>query len=62
MKDFQEIDFLVYHSGFKSAAGIDHNFTKTGEIPRTTEFCRMGQTQQGISTSICNWDSRLASL
>jgi uncharacterized protein len=47
-KDFPDIDFLVYHSGFRSAAGVDELFAKTGEIPWTTEFCRMKQTEPGI--------------
>ncbi len=47
-KDFPDIDFLVYHSGFKSVAGVDEGFAKTGEIPWTTEFCRMKQAEPGI--------------
>lgn len=48
-KDFPDIDFLVYHSGFKSAADIEEVCAKTGEIPWTTEFCRMKQREPGIS-------------
>ena len=47
-KDFPDIDFLVYHSGFKSVAGVDEGFAKTGEIPWTTEFCRVKQAEPGI--------------
>lgn len=43
-KDFPDLDFLVYHSGFRSVAGVDELFAKTGEIPWTTEFCRMKRT------------------
>ena len=48
-KDFPDIDFLVYHSGLKSTANIKDVATRTGEIPWTTEFCRMKQHEPGIS-------------
>ena len=48
-KDFPDIDFLVYHSGLKSTANIKDVATRTGEIPWTTEFCRMKQQEPGIS-------------
>jgi hypothetical protein len=48
-KDFPDIDFLVYHSGFKSAISVDGIFARTGEIPWTTEFCRMKQKEPGVS-------------
>lgn len=48
-KDFPDVDFLVYHSGLKSAAGVDDRFAKTGEIPWTTEFCRLKAAQPGIA-------------
>jgi uncharacterized protein len=47
-KDFPDIDFLVYHSGFKSAEDMKGLAAKTGEIPWTTEFCRMKQQEPGI--------------
>ena len=47
-RDFPDIDFLVYHSGLKSAASVDEHFAKTGEIPWTTEFCRMKQAEPAI--------------
>ncbi len=47
-KDFPDIDFLVYHSGLKSVASVDEHFAKTGEIPWTTEFCRMKLAEPGI--------------
>jgi predicted TIM-barrel fold metal-dependent hydrolase len=47
-KDFPDIDFLVYHSGLRSAASVDDVFTKTGEIPWTTEFCRMKKAEPKI--------------
>ena len=47
-KDFPDMDFLVYHSGLKSAASVDDIFAKTGEIPWTTEFCRMKKGEPKI--------------
>ena len=47
-KDFPDIDFLVYHSGFRSATAVDDVFAKTGEIPWTTEFCRMKKAEPKI--------------
>src|SRR5436853_912983 len=46
-RDFPDIDFLVYHSGLKTASHIDETFAKTGDIPWTTEFCRMKQREPG---------------
>jgi hypothetical protein len=40
-KDFPDIQFLVYHSGFRGMTGLQDGFRRTGEIPWTTEFCRM---------------------
>lgn len=48
-KDFPDIDFLVYHSGFKTAAGLEDHFNKTGAIPWTTEFCRMKQREPRVT-------------
>jgi predicted TIM-barrel fold metal-dependent hydrolase len=47
-KDFPDIQFLVYHSGFRSAAGLAINFERTGEIPWTSEFCRMKKAEPKI--------------
>ncbi len=47
-KDFPDIDFLVYHSGLKSAASVDDVLARTGEIPWTTEFCRMKRVQPDV--------------
>ena len=47
-KDFPDIDFLVYHSGFKSVASIEDVFTRTGGIPWTSEFCRMKRPEPAI--------------
>lgn len=47
-KDFPDIQFLVYHSGLRSSDGIEAEFAKTGQIPWTTEFCRMKKAEPGI--------------
>ena len=39
--DFPDIDFLVYHSGFKTVTSIEDTFARTGQIPWTSDFCRM---------------------
>ena len=61
-RDFPDIEFLVYHSGLKSAAMVDTVFAKTGEIPWTTEFCRMKQAQPGIKNIYMELGSTFAQL
>jgi uncharacterized protein len=39
--DFPDLQFLVYHAGLKSSVGADETFARTGEIPWTTEFCKL---------------------
>ena len=40
-KDFPDIQFLIYHSGLLKGDTAADSFKRTGEIPWTTEFCRM---------------------
>jgi hypothetical protein len=61
-QDFPDIDFLVYHSGMKTAASIDETFEKTGEIPWTTEFCRMKQAHPGLKNIYMEIGSTFAQL
>jgi len=61
-KDFPDIDFLVYHSGLRSVAGVDDLFAKTGEIPWTTEFCRMKQVHHGVKNIYMELGSTFAQL
>jgi len=61
-KDFPDIDFLVYHSGLRSVAAVDDLFAKTGEIPWTTEFCRMKQAHHGIKNIYMELGSTFAQL
>jgi predicted TIM-barrel fold metal-dependent hydrolase len=43
-KDFPDIDFLVYHSGLLNVAAP----TPAGEVPWTSEFCRMKKKEPGL--------------
>ena len=61
-KDFPDLNFLVYHSGFRGVASIDQIFAKTGEIPWTTEFCRMKEKEPGISNIYMELGSTFAQL
>lgn len=61
-KDFPDIDFLVYHSGLRGAASVDELFARTGEIPWTTEFCRMKAAETGIRNIYMELGSTFAQL
>ncbi|HMS84544.1 MAG TPA: amidohydrolase family protein [Nitrospira sp.] len=61
-KDFPDLDFLVYHSGLRGVASIDQVFAKTGEIPWTTEFCRLREQNPGISNIYMELGSTFAQL
>jgi len=61
-KDFPDLDFLVYHSGLRGVASIDQIFAKTGEIPWTTEFCRMKDAEPSISNIYMELGSTFAQL
>ena len=43
-KDFPDIDFLAYHAGLLSVSAAK----PTGEIPWTTDFCRLKKQEPGI--------------
>ena len=61
-RDFPDIDFLVYHSGFRSAATVEDLFAKSGEIPWTSEFCKMKQVEPGITNIYMELGSTFAQL
>jgi len=61
-KDFPDLDFLVYHAGFRGAASVDAVFAKTGQIPWTTQLCRMKQQEPGISNLYMELGSTFAQL
>ena len=61
-KDFPDLNFLVYHSGLRGVGSIEQIFAKTGEIPWTTEFCRMKEAEPGISNIYMELGSTFAQL
>ncbi len=61
-KDFPDLNFLVYHSGLRGVASIEQIFAKTGEIPWTTEFCRMKEAEPSISNIYMELGSTFAQL
>jgi len=61
-KDFPDLNFLVYHSGLRGVTSIEQIFAKTGEIPWTTEFCRMKEAEPGISNIYMELGSTFAQL
>ncbi|MDF0642814.1 MAG: amidohydrolase family protein [Nitrospira sp.] len=61
-KDFPDITFLVYHSGFKTVEGIDDVFAQSGEILWTTEFCRMKKREPGLTNIYMELGSTFAQL
>ena len=61
-KDFPDLNFLVYHAGFRGVAAVEQLFAKTGEIPWTTEFCRMKEREPGISNIYMELGSTFAQL
>lgn len=61
-KDFPDIAFLVYHAGFRSAAGLDITFARTGDIPWTSEFCRMKRAEPTIDNLYMELGSTFAQL
>jgi predicted TIM-barrel fold metal-dependent hydrolase len=61
-KDFPDLSFVVYHAGFRGVASIEQIFAKTGEIPWTTEFCRMKEAEPGLSNIYMELGSTFAQL
>jgi len=61
-KDFPDLRFLVYHSGFRGARGLTEAFAATGEIPWTSEFCRMKRAEPGITNIYMELGSTFAQL
>ncbi len=61
-KDFPDIQFLVYHSGFRGLAGLEAEFARTGDIPWTSEFCRMKRAEPGLTNIYMELGSTFAQL
>ena len=57
-KDFPDIDFMVYHSGFLNINSPKPN----GEVPWTTEFCEMKKKEPGINNIYMELGSTFAQL
>lgn len=47
--DFPLLNFLVYHSGFLGTGRINLEEAKQGEVPWTSEFCRLKQTKPKLT-------------
>ena len=61
-KDFPDLTFLVYHSGFKRAAVVEEAFARTGSIPWTSEFCRMKRATPDLTNIYMELGSTFAQL
>ena len=61
-KDFPDLSFVVYHAGFRSTASVEEVFLKTGEIPWTTELCRLKQEEPGLANLYMELGSTFAQL
>ena len=61
-KDFPDIQFLVYHAGFRGMGGLKEAFARTGEIPWTSEFCRMKRAEPTIRNIYMELGSTFAQL
>ena len=48
-KEFPDLTFLAYHSGFLGARALDPAAVQSGEIPWTSEFCRMKRKERGLT-------------
>lgn len=61
-KDFPQVTFLVYHSGFLGIPSAPETFARTGAIPWTTEFCRMKREEPDIRNIYMELGSTFAQL
>jgi hypothetical protein len=61
-KDFPDLKFLVYHSGLKSSRSLGESAARTGEIPWTSEFCRMKRVEPAIGNIYMELGSTFAQL
>jgi hypothetical protein len=61
-QDFPDIQFIVYHSGFRGMAGLKDTFARTGDIPWTSEFCRLKRSRPTIRNIYMELGSTFAQL
>lgn len=60
--DFPDIGFVVYHSGFLGAHAIDVAAARAGEIPWTSEFCRLKRKRPELRNLYMELGSTFAQL
>ena len=61
-KDFPKIDFLLYHSGFVGVNRLDLDKARKGEVPWTSEFCRMKRQHPDLKNIYMEIGSTFAQL
>lgn len=61
-KDFPKIDFLLYHSGFVGVNRIHIDKARKGEVPWTSEFCRMKKKNPNLNNIYMEMGSTFAQL
>ncbi len=60
--DFPKLNFLLYHSGFVGVGRLELEKARNGEIPWTSEFCRMKQKHPKLSNIYMELGSTFAQL
>lgn len=60
--DFPDITFIVYHSGFLGAHALDVAAARAGEIPWTSEFCRLKKKRPDLRNIYMELGSTFAQL
>jgi len=61
-KDFPKLNFLLYHSGFLGVHQINLEKARNGEVPWTSEFCRMKRKHPHLTNIYMEIGSTFAQL
>jgi predicted TIM-barrel fold metal-dependent hydrolase len=61
-KDFPELNYILYHSGFLGVGRLNIGRAKQGEIPWTSEFCRLKQKHPNLKNIYMELGSTFAQL
>ncbi|GJL56426.1 MAG: hypothetical protein NPIRA02_35580 [Nitrospirales bacterium] len=61
-KDFPQLNFLLYHAGFLGVDRINLEKARNGDVPWTSEFCRMKRKQPGLKNIYMEIGSTFAQL
>jgi uncharacterized protein len=61
-KDFPKLNFLIYHSGFLGTSRINLEEAKKGEIPWTSELCRLKHKQPKLNNAYMELGSTFGQL